>query len=174
MQNCGGRNMKVSKYFWELNPKALKETEKILKDQKHSKFIERAYTLLSRCDKPREVFNIISKRTFVESWPKIYRYWRKKGGPQDFLYWWDSIHKELLRREAIKIREASPSKYFEKIGRLIKEKRLGKGYTQKELAEKVGLKQPDISRIEKGMANITLETLFKLCKVLDIKEIPIR
>jgi DNA-binding Xre family transcriptional regulator len=35
------------------------------------------------------------------------------------------------------------------------------------------MKQPDISTIEKGGKNITLETLSRLCKVLEIKKIDI-
>jgi hypothetical protein len=46
----------IKKYFWNLNEKALKETEKILKNPNHQQFVSQVITLLSRCDKPKEVF----------------------------------------------------------------------------------------------------------------------
>jgi transcriptional regulator with XRE-family HTH domain len=43
--------------------------------------------------------------------------------------------------------------------------------TQKDLALKTGMRQPDISRIEEGKKNITLKVLNRLCEVLDIRRI---
>lgn len=47
--------------------------------------------------------------------------------------------------------------------------RLEKGWTQTELARRVGTKQANISRIEAGLANPTLELVHKVCKVLDLQ-----
>jgi transcriptional regulator with XRE-family HTH domain len=54
---------------------------------------------------------------------------------------------------------------------MIKESRIKKGLSQKELALRLGMKQPDVCSIEKGKKNITLETLTLLCKALDIRKI---
>jgi len=54
---------------------------------------------------------------------------------------------------------------------MIKEARVQKNISQKELALQTGMRQPDISMIEEGRKNITLQTLFRLCKVLGIKRI---
>ncbi|MBU0549493.1 MAG: helix-turn-helix transcriptional regulator [Candidatus Omnitrophica bacterium] len=54
---------------------------------------------------------------------------------------------------------------------MVREARVEKGLSQSELAFRIGMKQPDISMIEKGKNNITLETLTRLCKVLEIKKI---
>ena len=60
---------------------------------------------------------------------------------------------------------------FQKIGKTVRSARLERGLSQSELALRVGMKQPDISRIEEGRKNITLSTLSRLCKELDIKKL---
>ncbi|MBO5551399.1 MAG: helix-turn-helix transcriptional regulator [Lachnospiraceae bacterium] len=52
-------------------------------------------------------------------------------------------------------------------GRL-KEYRLQKGYTQETLAEKAGLHNTYIGQVERGEKNITLGSLEKILKALDI------
>jgi transcriptional regulator with XRE-family HTH domain len=47
--------------------------------------------------------------------------------------------------------------------------RLRKGWSQAELARRIGTKQANISRIEAGLANPTLYLVQKLCKVLDLE-----
>ena len=47
--------------------------------------------------------------------------------------------------------------------------RTRKGWSQKELAKAIGTKQANISRIESGLANPTLEFLNRLSNVLDFK-----
>jgi UDP-N-acetylglucosamine 1-carboxyvinyltransferase len=56
--------------------------------------------------------------------------------------------------------------YQEEIGAIIAEKRLEKGWTQTELAEKIGTSQPAVNRIEKGRQNISLDMVAKLSEVL--------
>lgn len=56
--------------------------------------------------------------------------------------------------------------YLHKIGKLIQEKRLAKGLTQTELAEKIGTSQSAINRIEKGNQNISIEMLARISEVL--------
>ena len=47
--------------------------------------------------------------------------------------------------------------------------RIDKGWSQSELARRVGTKQANISRIENGLSNPTLNFLIKLTQVLDLK-----
>jgi hypothetical protein len=56
--------MKIEKYFWSLNKKA--------------------FTLLSQCDVPKEVFSVVRKEHFIEQWSKIKKYWDKTGETVDF------------------------------------------------------------------------------------------
>ncbi|MBQ6375386.1 UDP-N-acetylglucosamine 1-carboxyvinyltransferase [Candidatus Saccharibacteria bacterium] len=56
--------------------------------------------------------------------------------------------------------------YHEVIGETIEQMRLAKGWTQGELAEKVGSSQSAIHRIEKGSQNVSLEMIKKLSEAL--------
>jgi DNA-binding XRE family transcriptional regulator len=167
--------MKIEKYFWSLNKKALKEAKKILKDPGHPKFISYAFTLLSQCDVPKEVFSVIEKEHFIEHWPKIKKYWDKTGEAVDFKAWWDTIYYTLLQKRRVQKKiETKPMTTLIEIGRLIKKARIQKGWSQKDLAEHSGLKQPHISLIEKGKENLTVETLSKIARVLDIDKIELK
>ena len=167
------QKVNISKYFWSLNKKALKETEKILKDFQHPKFAARMVTFLSRCDQPKELFSLISKEEFIKVWPKIKSYWLKIASTSDFRAWWETIHEQLLEEYRNKQKRPKGKSFalFLKIGKLIREARIEKGLSQRELAFKTGMKQPDISMIEKGKKNITMETLTCLCKILEIKKL---
>jgi transcriptional regulator with XRE-family HTH domain len=46
--------------------------------------------------------------------------------------------------------------------------RMERGWTQEELAEKMGTYQANISQLEHGLANPTLETLQKLSEVFEV------
>jgi len=168
--------MNIEKYFWDLKEKALKETKVILKDPGHPRFNERAVTLLSRCDKPEELFSIIPRGKFVEVWPQIRTYWIKRIRRSDFRDWWETIYEQILEKHQQrpgKAKGGTPAA-FRTIGMEIRDARIQKGLSQKQLALRIGMKQPDISRIEEGKKNITLFTLTRLCKVLGIGKIDIR
>ena len=49
------------------------------------------------------------------------------------------------------------------------EARAEKGLTQKDLAEKTGISQGDISRIERGSANPSIKTIQRIATALDKK-----
>lgn len=167
--------MNIKKYFWNLNLKAIRETEKIFKDPKHPKFIERMVTLLSRCDNPKEIFLLTGEKQFVDNWPRIRKYWIMKGEAQDFRSWWETVYEQLLDQKEIKKQpEGAPSEMFIRIGRIIRENRINKGLNQTDLAHRARIKQPDISKIESGKINLTLETLLRICKILDIKGLPLK
>ncbi len=167
--------MNINKYFWGMNPKALKETEKIIKNPQHPRFRERIFTLLSRCDDPGELFSLISREQFIEVWPGIRRYWGRRKQAEDFRSWWETVYEQLLGKKRIKKGiKGEPPEIFVKIGKTIRDNRLKKGLNQADFARRVGMKQPDISAIEFGKKNITLETLIRLCKILDIKNIPVK
>lgn len=162
-----------AKYFWDLNEKALRETGQIFKKPNHPKFASRVVTFLSRCQEPKELFSLISKESFVKVWPKVRLYWRKISPASDFRDWWQTIYEGLLEEQRFKYRKpkGKPSSLFLKVGKIVKEARIKKGLSQKELALTAEMSQPDISMIEEGRKNITLQTLFRLCKILEIKKI---
>lgn len=165
--------MNTKKYFWSLKPKALKEVRIVLRNPQHPKFLERVFTLLSRCDNPKEAFSVINQRQFIEAWPKIRRYWAKINQSPDFKAWWETVYEQLLQEQKVqKAPKGTPSGIFSKIGKIFRGRRLRKGISQLDFARQVGMKQPDISAIESGRINITLETLSRLCKILNIKNLP--
>ncbi|MCU0666089.1 MAG: helix-turn-helix domain-containing protein [Candidatus Omnitrophica bacterium] len=164
--------MNISKYFWNLNQETLKQAAGALKDKNNPKFIPRAVDLLSRCQKPKEVFAIIHKQDFVDTWPKINTYWRKYGQNSDFRNWWQAVYEQIVGQDDSKrMPKGSVPFFYLKIGNLIREARISAGWSQKILALKTGMRQPDISKIEEGRKNITLWTLARLCAVLGIKKI---
>lgn len=64
--------------------------------------------------------------------------------------------------------------YFDKnqnfefeVANLITEARIYSGYTQSELAKKIGTKQPSIARIERGLSLPSLSFLQKIAKALN-------
>ncbi|MFA4889636.1 MAG: helix-turn-helix transcriptional regulator [Candidatus Omnitrophota bacterium] len=165
--------MKIAKYFWDLNPKALIETKKALGNPRHPKFVTRMVHLLSRCDKPHELFSLISKKDFIAAWPKLKSHWLKIERVSDFRDWWQSIYEQLLEESGFRQRKpaGAPAGLLLKIGGMIKQARLRRHLSQKELSIIAGVSQSDISSIEKGKKNITLQTLTRFCKVLGIKKI---
>ena len=165
--------MNITKYYWDLNNSALKETRGILKNPHHPKFVGRLVTLLSRCDNPQELFSLFSKQEFLDFWPKVKNYWLKMARESDFRDWWQTIYEQLLRQYRKEHKEPKGSQFILslRIGKAIKEARIQKGLSQKELASLVGIKQPDISKIEDGKKNITLKTLSALSGALKIKKI---
>lgn len=48
------------------------------------------------------------------------------------------------------------------LGERLKEERLKAGFTQAQLAERIGTKRNYISRVENGHANVQVSTLFKI------------
>ncbi|MGI4809896.1 MAG: helix-turn-helix domain-containing protein, partial [Janthinobacterium lividum] len=53
----------------------------------------------------------------------------------------------------------------EAFGRSIKAARLKAGLTQAELADRSGVRQDDVSRIEAGQVNVTIRTMGRIAKV---------
>lgn len=160
--------MSLKKYFWSLSPRALREIAAIFKNPRHPKYLERAFALLSRCDRPKEVFAVIKRQQFKSTWPRLKRYWSKTGQTPDFLAWWDAVYDRLLDASP----KGRPAGLSVKIGKIIKARRLKKKISQSDFARLSGMSQPDISAIEAGKKNVTLETLLRLCKLLDIKNLP--
>lgn len=77
-----------------------------------------------------------------------------------------SLKKELLKDKKIRAEYDALSSEFSLIEQLI-EKRLDKGFTQSQLAKKVGTKQSAISRLESGSYNPSISFLQKVAVALD-------
>ncbi len=79
---------------------------------------------------------------------------------------WKKLEKELLKDPAVKA-EVSKLAVEHEIARQIIKFRLSKKLTQAELAERAGLKQTYIARLESGTVNPTVESLNKVAAALD-------
>ena len=81
---------------------------------------------------------------------------------------WEDFKEELLSDSEVKKEYDALEDEFALIENLISA-RLAKKMTQKELGEKVGMKQAAIARLEGGESNPTYSTLTRIAKALDKK-----
>ena len=161
----------IAKYFWDLKRSALEETRRILKDPAHPQFPRRMIVLLERCSAPKELFSVIPRERFVRSWPRVRAYWLKRARRSDSRDWWETLYEQLVVARAGRPRPAGgePPAFLRALGDRLKEARISRGLSQRQLALQAGIRQPDISRIEEGKKNVTLFTLARLAKALEIR-----
>jgi DNA-binding XRE family transcriptional regulator len=81
---------------------------------------------------------------------------------------WPDFKKEILSNPVVKKEYDALEAEFALIDSLISA-RIAKKMTQAELAEKAGMKQAAVARLEGGDSNPTFATLTKIAKVLDKK-----
>ncbi len=163
--------MSIKKYFWDFNEQSINETKnKILKNPDHPKYISRMFILLTRCDKPKELFSFIEKEQFIDTWPLLNKYWNKTGSNMESHAWWKTIYEQLSKQ----IPADRPIKVLINIGRQIKTARMENRMNQVQLAERSGIDQSEISKIEHGKMNISVERIYKLMRILKIDQISIK
>lgn len=81
---------------------------------------------------------------------------------------YSQFKKEVLKNKKIHRAYAALGPEFKVIAALIK-RRLEKGFTQRELAKRVGTKQSAIARLESGTYNPSLDFLKKVTHALDAR-----
>ena len=151
------------------------EVRKIVKDENNPKFNIYVQKLFSRVNDPKIAFDIIDEITFLRKWPIIKKQMQKDRWLNNRLIFWQTIYERVLERfkkKGIKIRKfqsTAVSPEMEKIAQQIKDVRLNLGYTQKDLAEKLGVIQQYISKIENGHENISIDALKKVADALEKK-----
>jgi len=144
------------------------EARKILKEENHPKFDIYAEKLFSRVNDPKIVFNIVDKVTFCKKWPGIKKRMKKDRWLESKVVFWQTIYErvhERLKMSGIRIREPQEVKIPPeriKIARQIKNTRMKLGYTQKDLAKKLGVIQQYISKIESGHENVSVDSLKRI------------
>jgi DNA-binding XRE family transcriptional regulator len=153
-------------WLWDKNI-SMEEIQKILKDPDNPRFIIMAEALLSRNNVPKEVFAAyLDRRTFVENWTRIKRQMRKDSWNNPRIIFWQFVYERVLekfRQDGIKIFERkskSPvNEFCRHVGGQLKRVRKKMHLTQDQLAQKIGISQQMISRIESGQENMSLTTL---------------
>lgn len=74
---------------------------------------------------------------------------------------------KALKNPAVKAEYEALGPEYELVKTIIRE-RINRGWSQTQLAEAIGSRQPVISRLEQGNGNPSLSTLQKIAKALDL------
>lgn len=150
-----------------------REAKRILRDEDHPKFDIYAEKLFSRVSDPAIAFSIVDKETFCRKWPVIKKRMKRDRWIRNRVIFWQTIYEQIyeeFKKQGIKIRTpakvvASPERL--KIAQQIRNLRRKLGYTQSDLAKKLGVIQQYISKIETGRENVSIDTLKKIADVFD-------
>ncbi len=153
---------------------SLEEIQAILKDPHHERFVNLAALLLSRTNTPKEVFAQYLDRTiFIQNWARIKRQMRKDSWNDPRIVFWQAVYEKLVdkfKERGIALRprreEGTPHELTRQVAQKIKSIRQSLGLTQGELAERIGISQQIISRIERGHNDMRLLTLEKIVQGL--------
>ena len=78
------------------------------------------------------------------------------------------IEAETIYEDGETVREEKPAA-FVMVGEAVAAARAKKGLSQKELSDLTGIDQSDLSKIERGTANPSVNTLNRIAKALDAK-----
>jgi transcriptional regulator with XRE-family HTH domain len=81
---------------------------------------------------------------------------------------WKDVRRDLLRNPEVKREYDALEAEFQLASSLIA-RRLAKGLSQRQLANRIGTKQPVISRLESGESKPTLSLLKRVADALDAK-----
>lgn len=166
-------------WLWD---KDIPETElkEVFANRDNPRFISLVALLLSRKNSAEEVFKeYIKREDFFIRWHSIKRRMRKNSWNDPRIEYWQAIYDTLKKipevaelkqpkSKTLKIQEEALFALPREIGEKIRELREKSDLTQKKLADKLGISQQIISRIESGKHNISLGTLEKVCKSLGI------
>ena len=154
--------MKIN-WLWDTR---LNETrvKKILKDQNDPRFYIYAEKLFSRVSDPKIAFEFMPKKVFYIAWPLIKERVQKDAWAREKSNIWQSIYDKSLVSPAFDLSMERLS-----VAQQIKDIRLQMGYTQAEMAKRLGVIQQFISKMETGRENLTVDTLKRIAEVLDKK-----
>jgi DNA-binding XRE family transcriptional regulator len=162
-------------WLWDRNL-SVSEAKEILKNPEHREFISLAALLLSRNNEPHRVFKeYLDPLLFCKRWAEIKKRMNKDKWNEQRVFFWQTIFeklKEKYKKQGISLRERRlefKDDICREIGLKLREIRQKKGLSQKTLAEKLGVSQQLISRIENGRENISLITLKNIATGLDAK-----
>lgn len=148
---------------------------RILRDEDNPKFEIYAEKLFSRVNDPKVAFSIVDKTAFCRKWAAIKKRMRKDRWLEDRVIFWQTIYERVLeglKEQGVKIREPREVEISAeriKLAREIKDIRVELGYTQKDMAKKLGVIQQYVSKIENGYENFSVDTLKRIADAFDRK-----
>jgi DNA-binding XRE family transcriptional regulator len=162
--------MMKTNWLWDSKVKE-PQVRRILKDSRNARFYIYATKLLSRVQDPEIAFSYMPSRTFVSHWAEIKDRMVKDAWARQQVSRWQhvyaKIHKSPHVRQERRIRQiqepATPQVQLASQIRMVRKER---GWSQNDVALRLGVIQQYVSRIESGRENMTLATLQKVSKVL--------
>ncbi len=160
-------------WLWDRNM-SIEEVKAITQDSLNPRFAEMAALLLSRNNAPKEIFEeYLDKKMFVQNWNRVKRQMRKDSWNNPRIIFWQAVYEKIaseFKEKGIPIRQVKEVKAIDDLPRQIAEKlrvyRQNLNLTQKDLADRIGISQQIISRIEKGRDDMRLLTLSKIFSFL--------
>lgn len=151
------------------------EVKKILQHDNDPRFDFYAEKLLSRVNNPQVVFGLMGQKTFCERWSRIKKRIKKDQWLENRVIFWQTIYEHLhkkLEGQGIKIRQPLegkiPTERFE-LAQQIRRIRIQLGFTQSNIARKLGVIQQYVSRIETGRENVSVDSLKRVADALGKK-----
>ncbi len=148
---------------------------KILRNEDNPKFEIYAEKLFSRVNDPKLAFSIVDKVAFCKKWAAIKKRMKKDRWLGDRIIFWQTIYERVLKglnEQGVRIREPREVKITPermKLAQEIRDIRVELGYTQKDMASRLGVIQQYISKIESGHENFSVDTLKRIANVFNKK-----
>jgi len=145
-------------WLWDtrLNENRVK---RILKNENDPRFYIYAEKLFSRVNNPKIAFGYVPKEVFYHKWPIIKQRIEKDQWAKQKSDFWQGVYE--------KVTSVPPERIS--IAQQIKNIRIERGYTQEEMAQKLGVIQQFVSKLEAGTENVTIDTLKKVAEVFGKK-----
>ena len=149
----------------------------ILVSPQNNRFIEIAAILFARKSSPKEVFKeYISPENFCLYWARIKKKMRTDSWNNPRIEFWQAIYESIMKKlkgegRNIDFHRNPPDidEFYIQIGSQLKKYRKEMGLNQKEIAEKMGISQQIISRIESGRYNVSLGALKRITSALGLE-----
>jgi UDP-N-acetylglucosamine 1-carboxyvinyltransferase len=152
-------------WLWDTR---LSETrvKNILKDEKNPRFYIYAEKLFSRISDTQTAFSYVPKEVFFRHWPDIKQRIDKDTWKKGKAEFWQKTYEQIAAH--LEVHGSALSERMS-IAQQIKAIRLQLGYTQEEMAKRLGVIQQFVSKLETGRENLTIDTLKRIADVFDKK-----
>ena len=146
--------------------------KKILKDERNPRFYIYAEKLFSRISDPQLAFSYIPKEVFYRNWPVIKQRIDKDAWSKGRVGLWQNIYDRIsaqLKAKDAHLVAAGISPERISVAQQIRGIRVQLGYTQREMAKRLGVIQQFVSKLETGRENLTVDTLKRIADVFEKK-----
>ena len=157
-------------WLWDSKVKE-PQVRRILKDSRNARFYIYATKLLSRVKDPEVAFSYMKPKTFTSHWSEIKDRMAKDAWAKSQISRWQHVYAGIQKnpnvRHESRVRQiqepVTPQVQLASQIRMVRKER---GWSQDDVARRLGVIQQYVSRIESGRENMTLATLQKVSKVL--------